>query len=269
MMYKGGYLLMVRPAVLLVFAFALQGVPSPAQSSGTGASILSPSTIGAGHAVPSSVNSTTVTQGGPVVPFFSRNSHPVAFGNPHRRPHPRNFVPVPIFIPAYPLPIDNSFVQSDQPAEDQQEQPEQEAATNAGGDSSGSDDSLRQAYIQGAHDALAAARQRGDSRYGDHYFDSRENQPAPAPSSSGKAKAATPQDDPVAGADHPDNSPATVFIFKDGHKIETQNYAIQGQTLFDFSNNHLTKVKLAELDLDATRKANDDLGITVKLPSTP
>ena len=73
----------------------------------------------------------------------------------------------------------------------------------------------------------------------------------------------------MAGADHPDNSPATVFIFKDGHKIETQNYAIQGQTLFDFSNNHLTKVKLAELDLDATRKANDDLGITVKLPSTP
>jgi hypothetical protein len=139
----------------------------------------------------------------------------------------------------------------------------------------GSDsDALRQAYYQGAHDALAATQQRTDSRYGEHYFDSREKAPAspsttPDKASSDPQKQGLPQEDARAGQSDPDDAPATIFIFKDGHKIESQNYAIQGQTLFDFSNNHLTKVKLAELDLDATKKANDELGIIVKFPGAP
>ncbi len=62
------------------------------------------------------------------------------------------------------------------------------------------------------------------------------------------------------------NSPKTVFIFKDGHQIETRNFAIVGQTLYDFSDSGLKKVQLSEMDKDATVKANDDRGIQVKLP---
>jgi hypothetical protein len=43
------------------------------------------------------------------------------------------------------------------------------------------------------------------------------------------------------------------------------NYAIVGQTLFDFSAKPLRKIKIAELDLDATRKVNDDLGMPITL----
>ena len=68
------------------------------------------------------------------------------------------------------------------------------------------------------------------------------------------------------GIEQRDNSPATVFIFKDGHKIETHSYAIVGQTLFDFTSKPLKKLQIADLDVDATRKANDDLGISLTLP---
>ena len=56
------------------------------------------------------------------------------------------------------------------------------------------------------------------------------------------------------------------FIFKDGHQIETRNFAIMGETLYDFSGSVLKKVQLTDLDKNATVKANDDRGITVKLP---
>ena len=62
-----------------------------------------------------------------------------------------------------------------------------------------------------------------------------------------------------------DNSPKTVFIFKDGHQIERKS-AVVGQTLYDFSNTGLKKVQLADMDKEATTKANDDRGITRKLP---
>ena len=248
---------MLRPAFLFVLAFALQAVQAQAvQSSGAAASILSPTSPGVGHGVPSSVNS--VATPGPV--FFRPQSFPVIFGTPrsHRRPHTGGFIPVPIFIPAYPLVGDSAYGPGDQAPADQSDQ---QASVNTAADNSGPDnDALRQAYYQGAHDALAAAQQRADNRYGEHYFDSREKGAA----SGDQQKEAAAEDNASAK-----NAPATVFVFKDGHKIETQNYAIQGQTLFDFSDNRLTKVKLAELDLDATKKANDELGITVRFPSGP
>jgi hypothetical protein len=61
----------------------------------------------------------------------------------------------------------------------------------------------------------------------------------------------------------------TLLIFKDGHKIEVGNYAIVGATLFDLSPGHSRKVPLADLDLDATRKQNDDHGIVFQLPPSP
>jgi hypothetical protein len=63
------------------------------------------------------------------------------------------------------------------------------------------------------------------------------------------------------------DQPSTVLIFKDGHEQEVKNYAIVGSTLYDLSDGRTHKVQLAELDLPATVKQNDDRGITFQLPA--
>jgi hypothetical protein len=60
----------------------------------------------------------------------------------------------------------------------------------------------------------------------------------------------------------------TLLVFKNGSKVEVDNYAIQGATLFDLTPGHRRKIALADLDLDATRKQNDERGVTFQLPST-
>ena len=70
-------------------------------------------------------------------------------------------------------------------------------------------------------------------------------------------------------ADLPAPEPArepTVLVFKDGHQLEVGNYAIVGTTLFDLSPGHSRKVLLADLDLEATQRQNDDRGITFQIP---
>jgi len=62
------------------------------------------------------------------------------------------------------------------------------------------------------------------------------------------------------------NEPPTVLVFKDGHQQEVANYAIVGATLYDLSDGRSKKVALAELDLSATVKQNDDRGVEFKLP---
>jgi len=64
----------------------------------------------------------------------------------------------------------------------------------------------------------------------------------------------------------PDALEPTMLVFKDGHKLEVENYAIIGQTLFDMTPGHARKVPLADLDLEATRRQNDERGITFQLP---
>jgi len=65
------------------------------------------------------------------------------------------------------------------------------------------------------------------------------------------------------------NQPATILIFRDGHKQEVGNYAIVGNSLFDLTPGRRQKIALEDLDLPATQKANDDLGIDFKLPELP
>ena len=62
--------------------------------------------------------------------------------------------------------------------------------------------------------------------------------------------------------------PSTVLVFKDGHRADVVNYAIVGDTLFDFSAGRTRKVLLADLDLAATQKANDDRGIDFQIPAS-
>jgi hypothetical protein len=59
----------------------------------------------------------------------------------------------------------------------------------------------------------------------------------------------------------------TILIFRDGHKLEVGNYAIVGATLFDLTPGHARRILLADLDLEATRKQNDDRGVIFQLPT--
>ena len=60
--------------------------------------------------------------------------------------------------------------------------------------------------------------------------------------------------------------PATVLIFRDQHQQEVRNYAIVGQTLWSFGP-RTQKIPLADLNLAATTKANDDRGLTFRVPA--
>ena len=63
-----------------------------------------------------------------------------------------------------------------------------------------------------------------------------------------------------------DPQPATVLVYKDGHRSDIVNYAIVGDTLFDFGEGRTHKTLLADLDIPATQKANDASGVEFKLP---
>jgi hypothetical protein len=84
-----------------------------------------------------------------------------------------------------------------------------------------------------------------------------ENAPAPH-AAQAENSAPAPQSQPV--------QPLTVLVFKDGHKLEVENYAIVGTTLFDLTPGHPRKIAVADLDLDATQKQNDDRGVVFQLP---
>lgn len=60
----------------------------------------------------------------------------------------------------------------------------------------------------------------------------------------------------------------TTLVFKDGHQLEVENYAIVGQTLYDLTPGHPRKVPISDLDLGATRKQNEDQGIVFQLPAS-
>jgi hypothetical protein len=60
--------------------------------------------------------------------------------------------------------------------------------------------------------------------------------------------------------------PATVIVFKDGHRADVVNYAIVGDTLFDFGDGLTRKFQLTTIDLAATQKANEAIGVEFKLP---
>ena len=62
--------------------------------------------------------------------------------------------------------------------------------------------------------------------------------------------------------------PATVLVFRDSRKLEVQNYAIIGQTLWSFSGPRTQKIPIADLDLAATAKANDARGLDFKVPAS-
>jgi len=66
----------------------------------------------------------------------------------------------------------------------------------------------------------------------------------------------------------------TVFVFRDGHREESNDYSIVGATIYASSNywesgSWNTQIPVSELDIPATQRANEDHGVRFVLPSGP
>jgi len=64
-----------------------------------------------------------------------------------------------------------------------------------------------------------------------------------------------------------EQEPATALVFRDQHVEEVHNYAIAGGTLWVLNDHQAgKKIPLAQLDLQATVKMNDDRGVDFQVP---
>jgi hypothetical protein len=59
---------------------------------------------------------------------------------------------------------------------------------------------------------------------------------------------------------------STELVFRDKHTEEVQNYAIVGQTFWILGSEKARKIPIAQLDIPATQKANEDRGVDFQLP---
>jgi len=119
-----------------------------------------------------------------------------------------------------------------------------------------------------SEDQPADAEDTADGPAGPTVYDRRgPGGPPPAPTAKSPAPAHPAELAEEAPAVDPDPPlPPTLLVFKDGRTLEVNNYAIQGQTVYDLTPGHRRKIALIDLDLDATRKQNDERGITFQLP---
>ncbi len=157
--------------------------------------------------------------------------------------HPRRFVVVPVYVPGYVYPIypygySEEILQQDEEPVAAAPEPEPPARTIF----------ERRSTIE---DSGAEAAALNDSQ----------KQPA-APSSAAEAGTKS------SARQSPDDLlPGTVLVFRDGSRKEVHDYAIMGGNLFDLDTAHvMKKIPLAMLDLDATRKENDENGVDFRLP---
>jgi len=89
---------------------------------------------------------------------------------------------------------------------------------------------------------------------------------APEPEAYTAPPAAVPQP-PAPAAPPAEVKPGepTELVFRDGKHQEVTNYAIMGDSLYVFDQSR-KKIALADLDIAATIKANDDRGIEFRMP---
>jgi hypothetical protein len=111
-----------------------------------------------------------------------------------------------------------------------------------------------------------------DDQYkgGPTVFDRRGSGRVPRPPQADYADRASAAPTPAAAQPEPAPAPAqpqTVLVFKDGHQLEVENYAIVGNTLYDLTEGRRHKIPLSDLDLDATTQQNDKRGIDFQLPA--
>jgi hypothetical protein len=94
-------------------------------------------------------------------------------------------------------------------------------------------------------------------RYGHRYFDERDRRPAPP---------AEAEPEPRPEYAEPPEQIATVLIFRDGAELEVFNYAIVGDLLYNLNGPGPRRIKLTDLDVEATVEANDQRGVLFRLP---
>jgi hypothetical protein len=61
-------------------------------------------------------------------------------------------------------------------------------------------------------------------------------------------------------------SEPTQLIFRDRHTEQVENYAIMGQSLWILTSGRAKKIPLSDLDVAATKKANENRGVEFKTP---
>jgi hypothetical protein len=232
------YHVFVRPSIAASLAlFLLLALPvlfvstGHAQINGTPASVTSPGFGGrAINGSPASVTSVSPRAFASNAPVAFSPAHVPHTGNlhPHRH-HSADYIPPVAYAVPVPYAADFASTEND----------------NAQNDSSDDDE---QNYQGGP----TIFDRRGSGAVS--YIPPVQNVPRPYAALS-----------PNAASFDPPQSP-TLLVFKDGRTIELGNYAIIGQTLFDLTPGHARKVALADLDLEATQKQNDDRGISFQIP---
>jgi hypothetical protein len=83
-------------------------------------------------------------------------------------------------------------------------------------------------------------------------------------------QSSTPAAPPARPAEQSKTEPMrpAVLVYRDGHTQEVENYAIVGHTLWVLNEQQARKVPLSMLDLNATRKANQERDVDLALPDS-
>ena len=189
----------------------------------------------------------------PMVPYPSFGTEQRSRHGHHRHGHDGNaMVAEPVFIPyAVPYGVDPEEDATNEP--DEPEGASVESARTTPSDEPATRGERRRTVIKGVPDP---SEQEADGNAG-------------VDPGSDVGAGSGPEAAPPAPVDPPEPviaQPTTVLVFKDGHRSEVVNYAIVGDTLFDFSGERARKILLADLDIAATQKANDAAGVEFKLP---
>jgi hypothetical protein len=215
-------------------------VPSAdAQINGTPASVTStgfgghPNSI---HGTPASVTSLGPNGFQPKNPFLNQPSNPPLITR-HRHERGQFFPGGGVVYVPYAYPAVGDFDPGDAAADQQQNQP---AEDDRGGPT-----------IFDRRGPGTPARPYADA------YAQPPSRPHPEPE-------AVPVD-PPAETEVPDQ-PQTLLVFKDGHQLEVQNYAVIGDVLYDLTPGRHHKIPLMDLDLTSTAKQNDERGIDFRLP---
>ena len=77
-----------------------------------------------------------------------------------------------------------------------------------------------------------------------------------------QASAAKPAEPEAQRQPPPENQPTKILAFRDGHRSEIKNYALVGKTLWILTEQRAEKIPVSDLDIEATKRLNDDRGLT-------
>jgi hypothetical protein len=91
--------------------------------------------------------------------------------------------------------------------------------------------------------------------------------PKPRPVRTASTRVLAPVTATAAATPQAEEAPlVTTLLFHDGRRIETRNYAIIGESIWVYTEQESKKYRLADLDVEGTKKANSDRGVLFQLP---